>query len=403
MLKATKSNPIYLRLGVEQTRMISKNKTKDHLRAPKLCSIFRLYLFVAISAQLNIVLAEDPTPPQLDLGGLANLASSLGGNPQIMGMVSSLFNQQAPKPPVGVISPAQSDLSRPEAESNSLVSEDTSAISNEPIKRATGQQTGQTASSLSAPTNAAVAKVPTQQPNPFSGLMSLLPNVLPGLNSGILSSLSGNKGPPQSSTAVTASAGAVATGQIPTMARSSTTIPADVSSPATVMNNQPSSNSAQAVINQVLTAYASGQIPSELIQLGLSGRVPASIVELALSGVVPQQIIQMVITGQIPIGLINAVLDTLQGYAVGSKTVTTSALNTFTNESTSGGILSTTRGIFEALFNRPVRSSGKDRSSITVPTLLGPVPIQLPNLPSLRKFGQMVGGTISNVSSLVPF
>lgn len=75
---------------------------------------------------------------------------------------------------------------------------------------------------------------------------------------------------------------------------------------------------------------------------------------------------------------------------------------------TISGPFATTRTVLEALFSNSGRWASQQKSdppSIKVPTILGPIPVQLPTtaLSNMRRFGQLVGGTITNVASMIPY
>lgn len=427
----------------------------------RLLYLFNLLLYITLisSTKEQFATADDSgAAPQFDIGALASIASNIGSNPQIMGLVSSLFNQNASQKQTGSLSnsngpnttplqPQQQALQLNAADAplvSSSTDQDTSAnpfvqdsLSNQasgndsPLRR--GLQNKQQLISVGAqqndPSSKANAGAASSPPsNALSGIMSMLPSVLPNLNLGGLGSLLGQAGLSKthssSSTSPTSTSNpssnfisissqtsspavaAVASNGSPT---TSAILPPSI--PATMSQVTLPTNSAQSVINQVLTAYASGQIPNELIQLGLSGRVPSQIIELALSGQVPPQLIQMVITGQVPMSTINAFLATMQSSPTGSdqqqqqqsggSRVRNSAPSAPSSSSAhSNNHSSATRSIFETLFGSLPLSSSSSNASITVPTLLGPLPIPRP---SVRKIGKMVGGTITNVASMIPF
>lgn len=373
---------------ISEIKIKNSSKTVTHHTLSKGLA---LILLITASRLVEATPDEANSSPQFDLGALASLAS----NPQLISMIGTLFNQPQKS---GISSSAQSDSIIPEPESNSITHDTPSSATNEPLRRVTTQQVQEESKRVETPQSSTQAigdSRPLAPPNPLGGLMSLIPNLLPGLDPNILSTLTGAK-----STQPTPPAQQVAGPFIPITVASRSSKPLETNASPSASYPVPGSNTAQTVINQVLSAYAQGQIPSELIQLSLSGRVPPSIVAMALSGQVPPQVIQMVITGKIPISTINTFLDSMQVPVAGSRAAPAGSTPTLSIPGT--GLLSTTRSIFEALFANPFKV-GKDKTSLTVPTLLGPVPIQLPNLPSVRKFGQLVGGTISNVSSLVPF
>jgi len=415
-----------------------------------------IVLMVTLSTLYNnhIALAEDSAAaPAFDISSLASLASNLDSNPQIMSMVSSLLSQQ--KPAVGAASAGSAVASgsdgEPTGEFGSLSDLDPNSIVQPPpgemlssggelpLKRgAKTASVSTTATTTSETQTTQKSNTASASGSPLSGLMSLLPNVLPNLNLNSLSSLLGGIGgggqkksaessASQSSAisqsrsadldesaavAPTTTTTSTATGLTQTGTQSSSSAATGAAGGGQQAMMAPlavSGNTAQSVINQVLSAYVSGQIPNELIQLGLSGRVPPQIVELALSGQVPPQIIQMIITGQIPMSTINAFLATMQTNGPPrASTSSPSPSNTQSSQSSSSP-LSTTGKIFEALFNfRQLGGGGGSQKesggpSITLPTLLGPVPIQMPTFPNVRRFGQMVGGTITNMASMIPF
>lgn len=369
-----------IRMISMQQFTINQRTVTSKIRKTAAVALFILGLSVLVRA-----VPDDPAgTSQIDLGTLASLASNIGSNPQLISMIGSLLNP--PSRPAGGSS-TQTDLIVPDHESYPAASEPSSGSISEPLKRLTPDEAKKSEVVQSPSTNSNNPKTA----NSLSGLMSLLPNFLPRLDT----SLSTGSRSTQSNTPVQTQ---VASSMPISRASRDSGLP-ETSSVSSSNVPEPG-NSAQAVINQVLSAYASGQIPSELIQLSLSGRIPASIVDLALSGQVPPQIIQMVITGKIPMSTINTFLDTVQPPSTGSRIAPLGSTQLPINSGI--GLLSTTRSIFEALFSNPFKF-GKEKSGLTVPTLLGPIPLQFPLLPSVRKFGQLVGGTISNVSSLVPF
>lgn len=372
--------------------------SKLRLEATSCWCLFYSMLCFCLLINHNSRLATADDSQALDMNALASLASNLGSNPQIMNIVSNLFNQNGQKPSTGgnFAGLSSTEFGVQDQEPTSLVQEAPSAIqpiSNEQAKRVVKPEPVAPAAPSSQ--TATTAKKDPAGSNGLGSLMALLPSVLPNLN---LGALFGNKAA-ASATSTPPAAAPVAPQTNPPQA-----IQANSASPSQSQANNPAGGgSAQTVINQILSAYASGQIPNELIQLALSGKVPPQIIELALSGQVPPQLMQMIITGQVPMPTINAFLGTMQTASAPQQTqsatpATSSSLSSTGPKATIGGITSTTRAIFEALFKSAVSNSGG--STIKVPTLLGPVPIPVPNV---RRIGQMVGGTITNVSSLIPF
>lgn len=369
----------------------------------------------------------------LDLNSLASIASSLGSNPQIMNMVSG-FLQPKGSPATGASAgpsitgapPASSSagaLTQTGAELSGAVGEDQtptvpvqaapaddgSGVSSNPLKRA-----NQAAAAVSSPSSPAPAPTPSaSEPakpsainraassSTLASLMSLLPSVLPNLN---LASLTSSLMSPQQS------------------GKSGAATPV-ASSSGTAGPNAGGVPTAQSVINQVLTAYANGQIPSELIQMALSGKVPSQAFELALSGQVPTPLLQMILTGQVPTSTITAFLNSMQAnnnqqaraasasggpQQAGSTSVQQQGSASVAPASQPSGPFATTRTILEALFSNSGKWAPQQKAeapSIKVPTLLGSVPIQLPTgaLSNVRRFGQLVGGTITNVASMIPY
>lgn len=403
--------------------------------------LFTAYMLISWSQQkINIVLADDA--PGLDLNALASIASNLGSNPQILNLVTSFLNQNVQKPPSSnqmITNNPSETLSDPSTNYENNVSQqqqqqqqiqappqaqsDSSSIAQNDTKR-TNPVTSSVALTTVANNQQGATQSPMANVNPLNGLMSLLPNILPGLNNLLVPPKQQNNYG-QQQTSAQASIGQTASANQQTLSLSSAnnnstssmTIPSNIGSNSNTNSNtntftshinsisNSNSNSAQSVINQVLSAYLSGQIPNELLQLGLSGRIPPQLIELALSGQVPAQMIQMVITGQVPISTINAFLATMQtnnnhasSSSHSSSTEQKSSSNNKYNEQ-SAPTFSLTKLIFEGLFNRFNVSNSRDSSnSIKVPTLLGPVA-----LPNMRRWGQIVGGTITNVASIIPF
>lgn len=363
--------------------------------------IIVLILLAAMRSSHMITLADDTSAPPLDLSSLANIASSIGSNPQIMGLVTSFLNQnskQSSASSAGSLNPLLTSGSQTNSDYNN--DQDVSSSSQDNQFAQSNKKLDslkKEASSINSPPSGGNVQIinasPSQaNPNSLNGLMSLLPSVLPGL-SGIMNkpAKSLTEASPQSFPPPPLQP------QSPTATSTVNSPSLPLTPPVTQATNQ---NTAQSIVNQILTAYASGQIPNELIQLGLSGKVPPQIIELALSGQVPPQIIQMIITGQVPMSTINAFLATMQGSNSNNNIPPVSnqpAQTAATTKSQSPGI---TRVIFEALFNRSSKSNDGTSSSsgIKVPTILGPVAI-----PNVRKIGQFVGGTITNVASMIPF
>lgn len=332
----------------------------------------------------SLVEADEPNNSGLDMGALANIASSLSSNPQIMSLVSSFLNPKQSASP----SSQNSDFGMTDTDPNTGAQDSSLLLPNqpqivnnqpvqEPLRRAGRQQTEP------KPEAAAAASA---KPNPLSNLLSLASNVLPGINVNNLvntlgSSRSANLNKPEQATTLTNSTSTNAVNQ--------------------VYQQQPAAtNSAQGVINQILTAYGNGQIPPELIQLALSGRVPPQIVDLALSGQVPPQLIQMIITGQIPMSTINAFLNSVQSQPVAESAQASPAklggqIRSPDSPQPKSGPFATSRQLFETLFTPKTQGQ-----SVTIPTLFGPVLIQRP---SVRRLGQMFGEGISTVASMIPF
>lgn len=136
--------------------------------------------------------------------------------------------------------------------------------------------------------------------------------------------------------------------------------------------------------------------------------MPPQIIELALSGQVPIEMINMVIKGQIPMQTINAFLSAIQQMQQQPASAPTSS-STGSGAAAAGGkpstpgVFAATRALFEALFGLNNRNKDPSKPGITVPTLIGPIPLKMPSLPNVRSIGQMVGGTITNFSSMIPF
>lgn len=440
-------------------RGISKlTNSKLKLRVP-LNSIFYLYLTNCLLLTTNVLADDLSGSSPLDMGALANIASSLGSNPQVVNLVSSFLNQGNSAQRAATASTTSLNLGEPPLPELEVgggvivpIPEDpatqatTQSQTNEvPIRRGTKQVTSsaiQTSTNLqtqrpsSAPTNSLVG-------GNMGSLMSLLPNVMPSLNlSGLINNLV--KQPNQVQHSIPNATSGIATANSPQsqpdaqLQSQQQSVPQ--SNPSVLQQSAPTSlrttsakpqptttqvTSAQSVINQVLTAYASSQIPNELIQLGLSGRVPPQIIELALSGQVPPQMIQMVVTGQVPMSTINAFLDTIKQpneFASGSRTTRLGSVADQAQAPASqhqqqpafnNGVMSTTRTLFEALFNKNHLNPKEVLSSVTgnnqagglslsLPTLLGPIPLSMPKFPTARRIGQLVGGTISSMASMIP-
>lgn len=306
-------------------------------------------IFSQISAK-----ADDSNTPSSDMSALASLASSIGSNPQIMNFVSNLMNQKPTTVP-------QSEFGFLDSDQNSLLPDAPLLITpsdqskNEPLKRVPRLKDEQDKdSSMSSGQSRA---------SPIGDLMSLASNVIPMMNISNMMSLWGGT-------------------------NKSLKTPNPIGQP---------SNSAQGVVNQVLNAYANGQIPNDLIQMALKGRIPPQIINLALSGQIPPQLIEMVITGQIPTSTIEVFLGSIQSPSDmspnGSNFPRASVL--FGSNS---GIFTTTRTFFESLLG--MKSQQRSNRDVTIPTLFGPVLIQKP---SIRRFGQLVGEGISSMASLLPF
>lgn len=382
-----------------------------HSNRHYLSSVFYIALTLLASGWLSA--ADDAGG--LDMNALASLASTLGSNPQIMSMVSGLFNQNSAKPSSSsgsgaganglgggfdAASAATAPVSSDQDSNQPGVAPDAAGMPHITPRSSPVQQPR--ATKEASPIAAAAPASPTSgSSSSLSSLMSLLP----ALTQGGAKMPAIPQVPPAAAAASVAAAPPPLTASQP-VATFAQTPPAAQPAAGAAAGGNP----AQAVINQVLTAYASGQIPLEIIQLGLSGRVPPQIMELALSGQVPPQIVQMVITGQIPMSTINAFLGTMQPAASSRATsaaasdATAAATATGSGAATAstggaGGIISSTRALVEALF-KPSANGGR---KIMVPTLLGPLPIQIPNIPSVRQFGQMVGSSITNMASMVPF
>lgn len=390
-----------------------------------------LCLFMSCSTVLltSIALAEEPAQgPPIDLSALANIASSIGSNSQVMSMVSSLLNQgnsgaePVPPPDASALgatmavagtgpSVAQTSESIPNP---GMPSREDTPISDVPLRRGARQPELDTPAEGAAPISNSMLNQrsqPPQQPiqqfklpalsGGLGNLVAMLPNVLPNLNlNGLLSSFV--KPPVQPMAASPNSASTLDQGipQQPASSRMSAPI---LSNKYQAPPTQPPS--AQSVINQILTAYASGQIPNEIIQLGLSGRVPAQIIELALSGQIPPAMIQMIITGQVPMSTINAFLSAMQPQGEsrrGSLDSQYSHQPRTQQFSFGGGVIGTTRALFEDLFKGSPKEPGQSGSGLSVPTLLGPIPLSMPKFPTARRIGQLLGGTITNVASMIP-
>lgn len=414
-----------------------------------------LYIFIACNCLLltQIASADDSNAaPQFDLGALANIASSLGSNPQVVNLVSSFLNQGNSgsgsggqrATPSGVVGANTGEPPIPELDAGGVIvpiPEDptaapaASAQTNEaPVRRGAKQlATGASQPSPNQPTQRpSVAPVSNPIGGNLGSLMSMLPNVMPNLN---LGGLLGNlvKPPNQAQQATSAAPDQQVQPQPqPQQQQQQQQQPAPQrqalassrsglqSTSIKPQSTQTQATNAQSVINQVLTAYASGQIPNELIQLGLSGRVPPQIIELALSGQVPPQMIQMVITGQVPMTTINTFLETIKqpAEAAGGSRMSKPIADQpqppqsqHQQHQFGSGVLGTTRAVFEALFNKshlnpkdvlPNGSNQSGGSSLSVPTLLGPIPLPMPKFPTARKIGQFVGGTISSMASMIP-
>ena len=353
---------------------------------------YSLVIFWTLIILLNLGLdgqlgagAEDapPTPqlPMFDLSALANLANSLG-DPQIMSLVSNLLNpQRAPADPQTNSNQQNKELITTAQKSGVQPNQEPAQVG--PLRRDSGEQM------TDQPKAVVVAD------NPLGSLLSKLPNLFPGLNLNNLSGLLGpnktNQSPQQPPVATVASVKAPEPpGQSTQTAETTSVIIPKLMSKQSIAPSGPANilnNPALSVVNQVVSAYIGGQIPIELILLGLSGKVPPQVVEMALSGRVPAEVIQMVITGQFPMSTINAFLNALQQQGP--------------NRGPMGNMFYTTKSLFEALFGLNRKRVGESRSGLTVPTLLGPV--RVPGMANVRSFGQFVGGTISNVSSLIPF
>lgn len=398
-----------------------------------------------IATHLLVRADDSAAAPALDIGALASLASNLGSNPQIMNLVSSFLNPNGgqQKPSVGSANTIgsgggiQSDLGNAsDLESNSIDLTSRQSGTGEPLRRGTRpvmeQQQQQTQAksipdpmpdtvtqpeminTIQKPTSSSAisqsgATSAASSSNPLSGLMSMLPNVLSGMsggsgggmNLGSLTSLLGLNKPASTSTVSSSSRSS----DLESGLGSKSNVPAQ-STGTSVQTTSAGPISAQQVINQVLTAYASGQIPNELIQLSLSGRVPPQIIELALSGQVPMEMIKMVITGQVPMSTINTFLGAIQPPQ--AALTTQQAGPRVSNQKVSNpGVFSTTRSLFEALFGlgrfKDPNHPESNKSGINLPTLMGPIPLKVPSLPNMRSIGQLVGGTITNFSSMIPF
>jgi hypothetical protein len=410
----------------------------------------RLALAVAVTTILlslqphhgRLVTADDSAAaPAFDMGALASLASNIGSNPHIMSLVSNFLNanngnQKQAVGAIGGTTSAQSDMGSVfEQDPNSIAQQSQAGGGEPPFRRGLrvaplDQSQQQTQSQTGGQSQAAPSS--SQSGSPLSGLISMLPGVLSSFssssgNGGGLASLLGSftkpppPPPPQQANAADQQQQPQLPPQVQGPQQQSQTImpatqPQQAQVPATTSPGlaAQSMGPAQSVINQVLAAYLARQIPDELIQLGLSGRVPPQLIELALSGQVPSQIIQMIITGQVPMSTINAFLNAMQSSGAPSNQLAASSRssNTLGNANQQigtttafnptpppMGMFSTTRALFEAIFKRD--SNG--RPMINVPTLLGNIPIKIPTIPNVRSFGQMVGGTITNMASMMPF
>ena len=439
-----------------------RTRSRDKQRSTHLDHFFvTLSLTLCALSITRPIQAEEqqaPGAPVLDLGALASLASNIGSNPQIMSMVSSLV---APKPSTGQqatsgVPSQQADASAPTSgvQSNqdtgqAVVAQADSSVA---LRRQPPQEPGNNGAAKTKQQQQQPPAQPQDSPqatSPMNNLFSLVPNMLSSLSSGAggaaIANLASSLGPLGNMLGL----GKQPTQQAPVQQQQAQQQPAQQqppSAPTSATGQQPAApapegatnqqqapgvvqgasigtaNPAQSVINQVLTAYISGQIPNELIQLGLSGRVPPQIIELALSGQVPSPIIQMIITGQVPMSTINTFLSTMQANGASGLSIPAAAGSaigpayksvgrTPALESLTGNVFSTTRNLFESLFglarlrpfdpNQPQQQ--QQGGAINVPTLLGSFPLRIPTLPNMRSLGQLVGGTISSVSSMIPF
>lgn len=354
--------------------------------------------------------AEESAPgSSIDLSVLANIASSIGSNPQILNMVSSLMSQGIAGADGAQPSASSTDATGPNvAQPSELGSNEGFPASEDPLSPDIPLRRGARQPGAEMPTEGAGQNLnsmhnqrsqpPQRQPaisRSLSSLVALLPNVLPNLNlNGLLSSLI--RPLPQHAASAPTSA---VTDQQPQQGipqQQNNGGPNFSSAPAQANRYQAQGPSAQSVINQVLTAYASGQIPTELIQLGLSGRVPSQVIELALSGQVPSQMIQMIITGQVPMSTINSVLAAMQPQGDSRRGLEPQHYSHHPRLP-HFSVIGTTRALFEDLF----RGSTLGPSGSGLPTSLGPIPLSIPKFPTARRIGQLLGGTISNMASMI--
>ena len=431
---------------------VQKNKQTVEIAqfSLKLKLPFLLLFVLTLNLGSHIVYADDSAiAPAFDMNTLASIASNLGSNPQVMNLVSNLLNSaNALKPslggnsaaPIGSV-PEQNGLS--DQDPNSIApqtdnaGQPTAPVS-DPLRQlgsrlptqqaAAIPQSPQSLSSLqptlspqpqlqqpqlptAAPASPAVQQQPQQQSqpqsqqntfkeasSPFGGFASMLPNLLPGLNLSNFGGMGGLGG-------LGNLFGLNKTPQTDGAQKSTSNTPQSQDNQTPAQLNQPSApgtstNTAQAVINQVLSAYVAGQIPSELIQLALSGRVPPQLVELALSGQVPEQMIQMIITGKVPMSTINAFLGIRQQNEQ-TRSPASTVYGTNNQTPAPSGIYRQSRKLFETLLGLGGQKSSSN-GYVNVPTLFGPVPVRIPGLSGMRTFGKLVGGTISNVASLIP-
>lgn len=457
-LKENKENSVVRR---ETNKSLIYRSNKSDARSINVhYSVLAAGLLLAATV-ITTSLADD-NAAGFDLSSLATIASNIGSNPQIMNVVSSLLQ---PKPPSSTspgaaiaapASPATGVLTQTGADSAGAIeldqplpalppppppppvpSADEGSAANEPLKRANRAPSQTVASPAPVPANSpnpAGVAGPTDAGKPgapganhaasgtaldansLNGLMSLLPGVLPNLNlSGLAGLLNTSKIPPASNPSSPQAP------PPPSSSQSNAVVAARAGTADQAASGGPT---AQSVINQVLTAYVSGQIPNELIQMALSGKVPSQIIELALSGQVPSPLLQMIITGQVPTSTIAAFLNSMQNSSSSSGSnnnnnndnnsnnyggsASASPQNPTGSHASTRGPFATTRSILEALFSNSGRRSSQakaEKPSIKVPTILGPVPVQLPTgaLSNVRRFGQLVGGTITNMASMIPY
>lgn len=384
---------------------IGKSRISESFASIRINSLIKnLSIFVCIIYSLFlinvnfVVKANDNPSGNLDMNALANMASNLGaGNQQIMNAMTSMFN-----------------LNQQQQQQQTNENQQQGQQAGVGVKRRTRFGTQD---SINKPTSQPISK------NHLSSMMSMIPGLSSFLNNQAKHQTTTTASPvtttPQPSVSNPLMLAGFNLMPLATSLMDLTRFQSPFSfrfftntTPKPINNNNDQSiqadtnkngatpvvkQTAQQVINQILTAYAKGQIPNEMVQLSLSGRVPPQIIELSLSGQVPPQVIQMVITGKVPMETINAFLDAM------TSTENKSASNS-TQIFPGAQLLSqvSTKYIFESLFGK---NRNKD-STLMVPTLLGAVPVQIPSIPTLsnvKKFGQIIGNTISNVAAMFPF